>query len=46
VVRVDLAGKITGAVFLLGRIGYDPASRSVLIGDAIANGLRGVRINL
>jgi hypothetical protein len=33
VVRVDLAGKITGAVFLLGRIGYDPASRSVLIGD-------------
>jgi hypothetical protein len=33
VVRVDLAGKISGAVFLLGRIGYDPASRSVLIND-------------
>lgn len=33
VVRVDLAGKITGAVFLLGRIGYDPVSRSVLISD-------------
>ena len=33
VVRVDLSGKITGAVFLLGRIGYDPTSRSVLISD-------------
>lgn len=33
VVRVDLTGKISGAVFLLGRIGYDPVSRSVLIGD-------------
>jgi hypothetical protein len=33
VVRVDLTGKISGAVFLLGRIGYDPASRSVLIND-------------
>jgi len=33
VVRVDLAGKISGAVFLLGRLGYDTASRSVLIND-------------
>jgi hypothetical protein len=33
VVRVDLTGKINGAVFLLGRIGYDPATRSVLIND-------------
>lgn len=33
VVRVDLTGKISGAVFLLGRIGYDTASRSVLIND-------------
>jgi len=33
VVRVDLTGKINGAVFLLGRIGYDPTSRSVLIND-------------
>jgi hypothetical protein len=33
VVRVDLTGKINGAVFLLGRIGYDPVSRSVLIND-------------
>ena len=33
VVRVDLTGKISGAVFLLGRIGYDPTTRSVLIND-------------
>lgn len=33
VVRVDLTGKISGAVFLLGRLGYDPISRSVLIDD-------------
>lgn len=33
VVRVDLNGKIKGAVFLLGRIGYDPTSRAVLIND-------------
>jgi hypothetical protein len=33
VVRVDLTGKISGAVFLLGRIGYDPMSRTVLIND-------------
>jgi hypothetical protein len=33
VVRVDLTGKIDGAVFLLGRIGYDATSRSLLIDD-------------
>jgi hypothetical protein len=33
VVRVALTGKMTGAVFLLGRIGYDATTRSVLIGD-------------
>jgi hypothetical protein len=33
VVKVNVKGKMTGAFFLLGRVGYDVASRSVLIQD-------------
>jgi hypothetical protein len=33
VVKVNVQGRVSGALYLLGRIGYDAASRSVLIGD-------------
>lgn len=33
VVKVGVQGRVSGALYLLGRIGYDAASRSVLIGD-------------
>lgn len=33
VVKVNLQGKMAGSLFLLGRVGYDVPSRSVLIGD-------------
>jgi hypothetical protein len=33
VVKVNVKGRISGSVFLLGRVGYDVASRSVLLGD-------------
>jgi hypothetical protein len=33
VVKVDIKGRMSGAVYLMGRIGYDAASRSILIGD-------------
>jgi hypothetical protein len=33
VVKVDVQGKVSGSVYLLGRVGYDVASRSVLISD-------------
>jgi hypothetical protein len=33
VVKVDIKGRMSGAVYLVGRVGYDAASRSVLIGD-------------
>jgi len=33
VVRVDVTGRVSGALYLLGRVGYDAASRAVLIGD-------------
>ncbi len=33
VVKVDIQGRVSGALYLMGRIGYDAASRSVLIGD-------------
>jgi hypothetical protein len=33
VVKVGVQGRVSGSLFLLGRIGYDVASRSVLIND-------------
>jgi hypothetical protein len=33
IVKVNVRGRINGALYLLGRVGYDVASRSVLIGD-------------
>ncbi|HEX4682197.1 MAG TPA: DUF4403 family protein [Gemmatimonadaceae bacterium] len=33
VVRVDIDGRVSGALYLLGRVGYDTASRAVLIED-------------
>ncbi len=33
VVKVDVQGRVSGALYLVGRVGYDAASRSVLIQD-------------
>jgi hypothetical protein len=33
VVKVNIQGRVSGALYLMGRIGYDVASRSILIGD-------------
>jgi hypothetical protein len=33
VVKVDLQGKVNGSLYLLGRVGYDSVSRSVLLSD-------------
>ncbi|HEX4469297.1 MAG TPA: DUF4403 family protein [Gemmatimonadaceae bacterium] len=33
VVKVDLEGKVNGSLYLLGRVGYDSLSRSVLLSD-------------
>jgi hypothetical protein len=33
VVKVNIKGRVSGALYLMGRIGYDPVSRSILIGD-------------
>lgn len=33
VVKLDLTGKVTGALYLLGRFAYDSATRSVLVSD-------------
>ena len=33
VVKVGVEGKVSGSLYLLGKIGYDVATRSVLIGD-------------
>ena len=33
VVKVDVEGRVSGSLYLLGRISYDMATRSVLIGD-------------
>ncbi|HEU4628170.1 MAG TPA: DUF4403 family protein [Gemmatimonadaceae bacterium] len=33
VVRVDMRGKLDGTVYLLGRLGYDPAARAVRVDD-------------
>jgi hypothetical protein len=33
VVRVGIDGRVSGALFMLGRVGYDAGSRSVLISD-------------
>ena len=33
VVKVAVEGKVSGELFLLGRVGYDPATRSVLVSD-------------
>jgi hypothetical protein len=33
VVRVDVTGRMTGALYLLGRVGYDSGARTVLITD-------------
>ena len=33
VVRVDLTGKVNGSLYLLGRVGYDSVSRTVLLSD-------------
>ena len=33
VVQVDLAGKVTGSLYLVGRVGYDIASRTLVVND-------------
>jgi hypothetical protein len=33
VVKVGVEGRVSGSLFLLGRVGYDAATRSVVIGD-------------
>jgi Domain of unknown function (DUF4403) len=33
VVKVDVDGRVSGSLYLVGKIGYDVATRSVLIGD-------------
>lgn len=51
VVRVDVTGRMTGALYLLGRVGYDSAARTVLISDlrytlASANKMTSIRATL
>jgi hypothetical protein len=51
VVRVDVTGRMAGALYLLGRVTYDAAARSVLISDlkytlASASKMSGIRATL